>query len=265
MSQPVPFGAVVVTAALLALGGAAIAAAHDGAAETALHDGDYQRAAQLGRAAGTARGSVTAALAELAQGEFLVPGEDRLRVFADAEQDARHALSLDAGEVDGHLALAVALGFIGRQEGYLTAHFEGRAHDARQQIDIALALEPRNPWANALFGGWNLEIVSDGGAIGGEIYGATLADGTAAYTRALTLDPGNSQIAYQYALELLALGGEAQRDAAKRLLAGIVTHSPADALDALIRNRAIAMAGALDARDEEKLAGLLQDQMGSRP
>jgi tetratricopeptide (TPR) repeat protein len=245
----------------LATANAAAVADPDGLvekAEMAFRDGDYPDATKFGRSAGTARGSTLAAWAELAQGQFLAPRSERMRDFTSAEQDARQALRLDSHVADGHLALAIALGMIGRQEGSLIAHFAGRAREARQHIDMALALEPGNPWAYALLGGWNLEIIDDGGSLGGQIYGATLSDGITAYTRALALDPDNIQISYQYALELLALDAAKYRDEAKRLLSRIALLPPRNAVESLIHSRALA------ARDDAKLAQLVDAELGNQ-
>ncbi len=236
-----------------------------GMADSAFRQGDYPRAAQLGRAAGTARGRTVAAWAGLVEGKFVAPSSERMPDILRAEQDARQALALDAADVEGHLALVIALGFIGRQEGGVAAHFEGIAREARQHIDLALALAPRNAWANALLGGWNLEIVYDGGALGRQIYGASLQQGIDAYGRALAIDPDNSPIAYQYALELLALDGASHHDRARRLLTDIVTRPPGDALDALIRVRAFAAMGALDADDDDRVASLVREELGGPP
>lgn len=231
-------------------------------ADRAFREGDFLRAVRLGLAAGNARGSALAAWAELAQGKFVAPTSERMADIRQAEKDARRALALDSQEVDGHLALVVALGLIGRQEGFLAAHFDGLASEARQHIDRALALAPANPWANALLGGWNLEILANGGVIGGDIYGASVEQGMNAYARALALDPDNSQIAYQYAVELLALDNPNHKSMAHRLLAGIVSRPAGDAVDDVVRSRAFSVMSALDAHDDAQVAGLVKDELG---
>lgn len=234
-------------------------------ADAAFRQGDYPRAVDLGRRAGTARGSAVAAWAGLVEGEFFAPPSERSSDIRQAEQEARRALAFDDQNVDGHLALVVALGFIGREEGGLAAHFDGIATEAREHIDQALALAPSSPWANALLGGWNLEIVYDGGSLGEQVYGASLEQGVDAYAKALSLDPGNAQIAYQYAVELLALKSLAHRQTAHGLLAGIVTHPPEDSLSALIRGRAQAVLDAFDRHDEAQLAKLVRQELRGRP
>lgn len=248
--------------------GAALAAEPDdslGVARRAFRDGDFARATQLGRSDGTAQGIALAAGAELVEGKFLASGPRRLIDYQRAERDARRALALDAGAVEGHLALVIALGFIGRQEGSVEALFKRRAGEALEHIRLALALAPGNPWAHALLGGWNLEIVYHAGLVARPLYGATVADGMAAYAAAFALDPEDSQIAYQYAIELLALGGDTRRDAAARVLSEIVRRQPADAVGRLVRGRALAVSSALAGDDEARLAGLLRDELGDEP
>jgi len=262
----------IVAMLLSAVAGAALAAQPGsgqddplGLAWQAFREGDFARATQLGRSAGTAQGIALAAGAELVEGKFLASGPQRLTDYRRAEQDSRQALALDAGAVEGHLALAIALGFIGRQEGRVEALFRGRAGEALEHIERALALAPANPWAHALLGGWNLEVVHRGGLVAEPLYGATVAQGMAAYAAALALDPEDSQIAYQYSVELLALGGAARQDAAARLLSDIVRRQPADAVGRLIHGRALAMSGALAGGDKARLAALLLDELGDEP
>jgi hypothetical protein len=232
------------------------------AAGAAFRLGDYARAVQLGRTAGSAKGSALAAWSELVEGNFLAPPSERLQEFKQAEGDARQALAFDGSEIEGHLALALALGFIGRMEGGVEAHLEGIADEARQHIDVALTLAPGDAWANALLGGWNLEIVNDGGTVGQLLYGATVEHGVAAYRRALQLDPSNSQIAYQFALDLLALGGDANRRSARGLLSDIVKRDGRDPIEGMVTVRAARFLAVLDARGEAQLATLLRDQLG---
>lgn len=223
--------------------------------------GEFREAAQMARELGTSEGMALAARAELAEGDYLAPRSSRRDEFERAARDAREAIALDPQNPDGHLYLAVALGFLGRIDGSIVAHFAGYAEEAREHIDRALAIEPANPWANALLGGWNLEIVRDGGPIGESLYGASLEKGVSAYKRALDLDVGNAAIAYQYALQLAALGGS-RRVEARRVLARTLLSHPNDASEILAYRRAEELMSVLDMRDEARLRGILRDRLG---
>lgn len=233
------------------------------AARDAYARGRFEEAAWLARSLGTSEGNALAARAELAEGDYLAPPSERRARFEQAEKDARAAIALDPQNPEGHLCLALALGFLGRLDGVVAAHFAGYADEARQHIDEALQLAPTNPWANALLGGWNLEIVHQGGLLGQAIYGASLEKGIAAYTYALALDGGNAAIAYQYALQLVALGGAWRRAEARQALSNVLDAEPADASGRFAHQRAERLKRALDTHDERELRAILADQFGA--
>ena len=136
-----------------------------------------------------------------------------------------------------------------------------------QSLDAAraaFARDPQNAWAHALSGGWNLEIVRDGGMLGETLYGASLDKGVDAYERALTLEPGNPAIVYQYALQLIAFGTAPRRSEAKRVLATARYAEPRDALERLAHRRAQRLKLALDTHDETALKLILRDRLGDR-
>ncbi|MES1989325.1 MAG: hypothetical protein V4441_00035 [Pseudomonadota bacterium] len=233
------------------------------AAHAAFTSGDFIAAARLARDEDNADAFALAARAELVQGDFIAAPKDRYALFVDAEADARRAVALAPDKADGHLYLALALGFIGRLDGYIAAHFAGLAHDARSHIDRALVLEPDNAWGHALDGGWNLEIVRGGGIIGETIYGASFDKGVAAYRRALELEPGNAAIAYQFALQLLGANAFSYRDEAYRALVHALKPKDENAAEKLARGRAQRLKLALDMRDTLALKAILREGLGT--
>jgi tetratricopeptide (TPR) repeat protein len=233
------------------------------AARAAFAQGSFLTAAEIARPLGTAEGAALAARAELAQGDFIAPPSARRERFEQAEKDARTVIALDPTNAEGHLYLALALGFLGRMDGSVAAHFAGYAAEARAHIDKALALAPDSPWPLALSGGWNLEIVHDGGMIGETIYGASVEKGCADYARALEIDPGNTAIAYQYALQLAAMGSAQRRAQALRVLGTALQSQPDDALETLSRRRAQHLKLVLDTHDEVGLKTIIRDQLGT--
>ena len=246
---------------MLAVQSAAAGASFDTALD-AFDKGHFREAADLAHGLGTTEGEALAARAELAYGDFVAEGDARHAAFEQAEKSARAAIALDPKNAEGHLYLALALGFIGRMEGSVAAHFAGYAEEARRHIDRALELAPTNAWANALLGGWNLEIVHDGGALGETIYGASREKGIAAYNYALALDPGNAAIAYQYALQLVAMGGAWQKAEAQEVLESAMKTEPSDAFQRLAQHRAGRMELALESHDDSALQEIMHDQLG---
>ncbi len=264
MSIPRSLFAILHVAAFMTLQSFVAHAAAQGmeAARTAFAQGSFLTAAEIARPLGTPEGAALAARSELAQGDFLAPPSKRRESFERAEKDARELIALDPKNPEGHLYLALALGFLGRMEGGIAAHFAGYAAEARVHIDKALALAPENAWAHALSGGWNLEIVHDGGLIGETIYGASLEKGCADYARALELDPGNTAIAYQDALQLSTMGNVRRRAEAIRVLGVALQSTPGDALEVLSRRRAQRLKLVLDTHDDVGLRTIIRDQLG---
>tara|TARA_R110000868_G_scaffold29322_5_gene108952 strand:+ start:16650 stop:17516 length:867 start_codon:yes stop_codon:yes gene_type:complete len=231
-------------------------------AREAFAAGDFAKAADEARKIDSAVAAAFAARAALAQGDFVVSPSDRRAVFIAAEEDARRALARDPDSTEGHLCLALALGFLGRIDGSMTAHFAGYATEARTHIDRAIALAPESAWGHALDGGWNLEIVRDGGMLGETIYGASFEKGVAAYRRSLRLDPANAAIAYQFALQLLGAGGVINRAEALAVLVHALRQAPSDVVDTYVHRRIKRLKLTLDIDDERALKEILRDGLG---
>lgn len=231
-------------------------------AREAFAAGEFAKAADEARKFDTSLAAAFAARAALAQGDFVARSAERRSVFATAEEDARRALARDPDSVEGHLCLALALGFIGRIDGSMAAHLAGYASEARAHIDRAIALAPESPWGHALDGGWNLEIVRDGGTLGETIYGASFEKGVTAYRRSLKLDPANAAIAYQFALQLLGAGGTVNRAEARAVLAHALRQAPSDVVDTYVHRRIKRLKLALDTDDERGLKEILRDGLG---
>jgi len=234
------------------------------AAQSEFDAGNFASAAVLARKLRTAKGDALASRAEAVRGEFMAEGEARLRRFQIALADGRRALSRDPALPEAHLAIAVALGLVARSEGGIKAHFEGFGTQARQHIDDALALDEGNAWAHAALGGWHLEIVHEGGLLGAAIYDASVADGIAAYERALELDPGNVSIAWQYAFQLAGLGGAENRTRASALLADMLARPSGDALEEILRRSAEQLQQALETNDKAAAARIVSEGLGRR-
>tara|TARA_R110000868_G_scaffold20217_15_gene85886 strand:+ start:752 stop:1618 length:867 start_codon:yes stop_codon:yes gene_type:complete len=233
------------------------------AARDAFVSGDFARAADEARKIDTSMAAAFAARAALAQGDFVAKPDERRSVFAAAEADARRALARDPDSAEGHLCLALALGFLGRIDGSMVAHFAGYAKEAREHIDRALTLDPKNAWGHALDGGWNLEIVRDGGMIGETIYGASFEKGVEAYRRSLTLDPHNAAVAYQFALQLLGAGGVINRAEARAVLAHAQRQPPTDEVGNYAHRRIKRLKLALDTDDDLALKLILKEGLGT--
>jgi len=224
---------------VLVLGGGFGHAADLAAAERLYHDGRFAKAAELGRAAGSADGHALAAKATLVRGAYLARQDERAKLFRRAAGDARNALALDPDHVDARLQLAIALGHIGAHEGPITAHLDGYAREAKEHIDRALTLAPDYAWVHGVLGMWHLQIVRHGGpALARELYAASRQDGRAHCERARTLAPGELALRYGCAVSLLELDAEAFGRRAIDELEHIVRSPADDAAGRLVQDEA---------------------------
>ncbi len=204
------------------------------AGDTAMRDRDGMAAAFAARAR----------LAQITVAPF---AGDAGRILETAESDARRAVDLAPDLPEGHLQLAIALGYKARRSGSIAAHVQGLATQAREHIDIALGLDPDNPFAHAVLGGWHLEIVTRAGAsLAGLLYDASLEAGEAAFARARALDPKTVLFDVQYAVALLSLDPRAHGDAAEAAIATALRKSPADALETFMLDMAADLRALID-------------------
>lgn len=180
--------------------------------------GDYAQAADIARGLGDARADALAARALLAEARK-APRDERSALVEAALAAARSAINRDEAQIEGHLQLAVALGFKGRAMGNLAAHQQGLGSIARTTIDAALALEPDNAWARALLGTWHLEILNGAGPLlAAALYGADRAVGVAELRSAVATANANVIVLHQCALQLLTHDAKAFAPEAERWL-----------------------------------------------
>ena len=228
------------------------------AMEAAYSVGAFEKAAGLGEADGGPAALAFAARALLADAGLTDNLIMRDQAVEKAIADSEQALESDANNVEAHLQLAIALGFKARRLGTMRAHLMGLADDARGHVEAALALAPDDPWAYAVLGGWNLEIVGRAGnAVGRAFYGATRRAGIAAYDRALALDPGNMVLQYERALALISLDPVRLKGQAEKSLAAAVTAIPTNYVERAILVRATLLDSALAQGDRASLAALV--------
>src|SRR6187551_1530979 len=122
--------------------------------------GDYLAAAKAGAAEGTAASLALAARATLA--DATLRDAPCLECLQNAEALARKAIATDSNNWEGHIHLAVALGYQARIIGVIRARFSRFPEQAKQEIETALRLAPNSHWALSAAGGFNIEVVRAG-------------------------------------------------------------------------------------------------------
>jgi tetratricopeptide (TPR) repeat protein len=236
------------------------AAARTGDPQELYVAGNYQEAIDAGIAQGTASGFAVAAHAALANATIRAPCLD---CIARAEGLARHAIALDAKLPEGHLYFAVALGYEARIRGPVVARAKGLVEEAKTNLDAALAADPNNARVLAALGGWNIAIVSKGGAtLGRWLYGASLDEGMKDFARAFRAAPEDVALPYQYALSLASYDAVEHRREIEMSLSRVIGGKPATAYDSLTQARARALLRLLKTNNSDSFQHLVRQYQG---
>jgi hypothetical protein len=233
-------------------------------AETSLQlyvEGRFVDAEKAGLAEGGAAGYAAAAQADLAA-EMMRPEPCR-PCLEHAQQLAQLAIDLDPKLAEARIEFVVALGYEARLMGVLEAHFKGFAEKAKANIDAAIADDPRNAWAWAALGGWNIEIAHDAGStLARWLYGANLKAGFADFAQAFALAPDNLVIRFHYALSLAAGHDDAYRSTILDALTRAADAKPQSAYEAYAQKCARELLAALKAGDMESFNQLVRHDQG---
>jgi hypothetical protein len=249
----------LIAAAWLATCAPALAA--DNAALALFTAGKYQDAAAAGIAQNDAAGFALAARAGLAA--ETMSDAPCLSCLKRIEGEARRAIAIDPKLADGHIYLAVSLGYEARIVGLISARLNGYPEQAKINLDAALAADPDNAWALAASGGWNIEIVRGGGAtLARWFYGASLEKGLDDFAKAFAAAPDNPVLRYQYALSLGGFDVETYRGQVEDALARAIAAKPQSAYEKFTQVRARALRDALKANDLKTFAELVRHDQG---
>jgi len=245
---------VAVCAALLAEPAAALAEAPRDTAARAFESGAFLTAAAAAESSGGAGGLTLAARALLAAC-VAGPAEENVDLLIDrAIVAARTALERDPKSVEARLNLALGLGLKGRRTGRMEAFRKGYAATGKRLIEDAMIMEPNNAWANALMGGWSLEVMRRGGKIGAKLYGASFEEGVAYFERARVLAPQDPAIAMLYGAALLELDPKRFAEDARAQFEAAAAGQPRDALGRTMRREASAFLEILEREGPEAAA-----------
>ncbi len=224
-------------------------------------EGAYDAAIRAGLARNDAYGFGEAARATLAEE---ASREQRcLPCLKRAEDYARRAMAADPKFADARVYLALSLGLEARIEGYGVARRKGYATQAKQALEEAHAIDPKNVWALAGLGGWNIEVVRGGGKVLAYLlYGATLERGQTLFAQALSQAPDNIAIRYQYALTLSGYDVERYRARIEALLTRVVEGQAGTAYLRLLQKRAAELQSLLRKGDTDAFAARVRQYEG---
>lgn len=226
-------------------------------AVAAYEEGAYMEAVEAGKRLATADGLALAARSLLAYGGYHRDADHRRQVLNDAIAAAEAALKLAPDHVEANLQWAIALGYRARLDVSM-----GDARRARQRIEMALAHDPENPWANAALAGWHGEVRDTlGGFIAGAVMGASKKKCFRAFDRALALDPENPAIRFWYAHILLRFDRRDRTGRAQELLQAGIALAPRTTFEASLQALSAHVLAALQTKDKKTLKQALADTM----
>ncbi|MEI9888692.1 MAG: hypothetical protein WDN08_19770 [Rhizomicrobium sp.] len=222
--------------------------------------GRYAEAIKAGTAANTAIGYLIATRAVLA--DATTRPQLCLDCLRRAETLARKAIALDPHLADAHVYLAVAMG----QEARIVGPVWARAHNypghAKDELDAALGIDPRNAWALGALGGWHVEIVRTGGdTLAGWLYDASVDQGLAAFAAAFAAAPNNLTVRYQYGLSLSGYDADRFAPEIKDAFARVAKMKPATAYEFVAQKRAAELTALLK-KDREAFAARVRFYQG---
>jgi hypothetical protein len=248
-------------AVLLAIGLFAPGAA---ASETPLAlylSGQYPQAEAAGLAQNNVQGFEIAARAALADEQMR--DTPCLECVKHAEELSRKAIAADPARPEGHIYLAVALGYEGRIIGNLAAQTRNYANVAKRELDAAMAVDPKDPWTLAALGSWHIEISrSAGSALARWLFGARLQTGLDYYARAFAIAPSNVVLRYQYALSLAAYNLSTYRKDVEEQLGRAVACTPQSNYEIFARKRAQQLLDVVKRGDTDEVQRLVHRDQG---
>jgi len=222
--------------------------------------GQYPDAIKAGIHDNTGQSLATAARAALAVAAQRSPCLECLKL---AEDLSRKSIAADAKLPDAHVYLAVTLGYKARIEGRIHARLNGYAEEAKSNLDAALKSDPKNGWALAAIGGWNIEIVRGGGSwLASWLYGANIDGGTKDFALAFKSAPDNLVLRYQYALSLGGLDADKYSAQITDALTRASTAEPQTAYEKFAQARAKELLAAFKKGDRSTFDALVKRNQG---
>lgn len=176
---------------------------------------------------------------------------------------SRKALAANPKAPIPTLCLAAALSYRGHLIGLMAAQSEKLGEISKQTIDDAISAHPQDPQLLAALGGWNFEVVRQGGSMLARwTYGATIDKGLEKYSEALKIAPNDILINYQYGLELAAYDNDEYRDKIEAAWKRVEAAPSQGAYDDLEKKRAGELLALLDGSDKTAFETRLKSYMG---
>lgn len=200
----------------------------------AYHQGEYQKATELGLAAGGA--GITVANKATAMYATYLESNKKTKLALLEEVAARAQLQQrdEPKNANAYYLQAYALGRYAQHLSVAKALAQGVGPKIKAAIDSALKLAPKHADAHLAAGSYHAEIIDKIGAmIGALTYGASKDEGLKHYQTAIKLNPSSAITKIEYANGLVMLQGKKALAEAEALYAEAAQCEAADATERL--------------------------------
>ena len=200
----------------------------------AFHAGDYQKAAELGIAAGD-DGISVANKAQAIYANYLEENEKRkLELFQEVASRAEKQQSSHPKNANSFYWQAYALGRYAQGISVAQALAQGIGGKVKNALETAIKLAPKHADAHIALGAYHAEVIDKVGAmIGGLTYGAKKDIALKMFKEALKLNPGSAIARVEYANGLVMLEGKKALKEAEKLYGEAAACDAADAMEKL--------------------------------
>lgn len=215
------------------------------------HRGDFEQAYRIGSQLGWA-GAYLAHRARAIHSYYLAPADARAARFGRQMEELNEGLAnTDFSYPNLYYILAYVSGRYSQEISIATALRKGMAARVRDNLERVLDARPAHAEANAAYGTWHAEVVSQVGAFLANLtYGARATHARERCDRAVAEAPGFSPLYTACAQNLLALNRQDHRAQAIKLLRRGLSQPAEDAAEGLDHQRARRLLDELAADDE---------------
>ena len=190
------------------------------------------------------------------------PDERSQDIVHVAEGLAERAIELDPKNVEARVQLAVATGLIAQNMSGMKAHSTGLGKKVKTVLEAALAINPDDPWALSVLGGWHMEVSRKGGSLAaGWLYKASQEEGMRLLERAMFLQPFDIPIRQRYAMLLAATKAPKLQERALQVLDRAVILRPRDAYEQAMLVHCKTLFKALQTGDRDHAAKVALEQV----
>ena len=200
----------------------------------AYHAGDFQKAVELGNAAG-GEGVNAAVKAQMIYANYLEKADKaKLALLEEAAAWADARRKAAPKDPNAHYYYSYALGRYSQGISIGAALTQGHATKVRDAQRTAIKLAPKHADAHIAHGSFHAEVVAKvGGLIAGMTYGAKKDEAISNFETALKLFPESAIARAEYANALTLLFGRNRQADVGRLFDEAAQCKPADAMERL--------------------------------